>query len=203
MDNINTLFAQYSAVEIVVLLILIGTSIKFISELLDWFIKKARIYFNKEYSSEITQTNLIEKIDEVSLKIDSLSNQISNLEQRVDKTEKSINSLKDKVHDLGNTVNKLDHQIKKTDENVKIVQERLQNQTKSRLIELHHKYMYEYQMIDDIGLQSMEREYLYYKAAGGNTFIDTLMEEVRALPRPTLEGNLKINHTHLMYDENV
>ena len=43
-------------------------------------------------------------------------------------------------------------------------------------------------MIDDIGLQSMERTYFYYKAAGGNTFIDTLMDEVRELPRPALEN---------------
>lgn len=29
----------------------------------------------------------------------------------------------------------------------------------------------------------MERRYLYYKTAGGNSFVDNLMDEVRNLPK--------------------
>ena len=99
----------------------------------------------------------------------------------------SITSLKDKVNALHESVNGLSEQSKKTDDTLIIVQERLQNQARDKLIELHHRYVYEYKMIDDIGLESMERTYLYYKAAGGDTFIDTLMDEARELPRPALE----------------
>lgn len=183
MDNFTTLFTQYSAVEVIYMLILIGLSFKFVSELVDWFKNKGRIYFKKESQQE----NLVEKLDTISSKIDSLSNQISSLETRVDSAESAVHSLKDDVCSLKETVNSLEEQSQKTDESLDLIQKRLQNQARDKLIELHHKYVYEYQMIDDIGLQSMERTYFYYKAAGGNTFIDTLMEEVRELRRPALE----------------
>ena len=184
MDNFTTLFTQYSAVEVIYMLILIGLSFKLVSELVDWFKNKGRVYFKKETQQE----NLVDKLDIISEKLDSLSDQISGLEQRVDSTETAIHSLKDKVKGLTDAATSLEEQSQKTDESLLLVQERLQNQARDRLIELHHKYVYEYQMIDDIGLQSMERTYFYYKAAGGNTFIDTLMDEVRELPRPALEN---------------
>ena len=184
MDNFTTLFTQYSAVEVIYMLILIGLSFKLVSELVDWFKNKGRVYFKKETQQE----NLVDKLDIISEKLDSLSDQISSLEQRVDSTETAIHSLKDKVKGLTDAAASLEEQSQKTDESLNLVQDRLQNQARDRLIELHHKYVYEYKMIDDIGLQSMERTYFYYKAAGGNTFIDTLMDEVRELPRPALEN---------------
>lgn len=63
------------------------------------------------------------------------------------------------------------------------VQERLQENTRSFLIDAHHRFKYEIGGIDDLNLQSMERRYLFYKTAGGDSFIDDLMEEVRKLPR--------------------
>lgn len=184
MDNFTTLFTQYSAVEVIYMLILIGLAFKFVSELVDWFKNKGRVYFKKETQQE----NLVDKLDIISEKLDSLSNQISSLEQRVDSAETAIHSLKDNVNTLTDVAASLEEQSQKTDESLNLVQDRLQNQARDRLIELHHKYVYEYKMIDDIGLQSMERTYFYYKAAGGNTFIDTLMDEVRELPRPALEN---------------
>ena len=64
-----------------------------------------------------------------------------------------------------------------------LVQERLQENTRSYLIDAHHKFCYEIKAIDDLNLQAMERRYLYYKTAGGNSFIDGLMDQVRQLPR--------------------
>ena len=62
----------------------------------------------------------------------------------------------------------------------------MQENTRSYLIDAHHKFCYERKAIDELNLQSMERRYLYYKAAGGDSFIDGLMEEVRKLPRINL-----------------
>ena len=66
---------------------------------------------------------------------------------------------------------------------MKLVQERLQENTRSFLIDAHHKHCYQIKSIDDLTLQSVERRYLYYKTAGGNSFIDGLMDEIRKLPR--------------------
>ena len=80
--------------------------------------------------------------------------------------------------------NKKTHQHQKEiDAAIALVQERLQENTRSYLIEAHHKFCYEVHAIDDLSLQAMERRYLYYKTAGGDSFVDNLMDEVRALPR--------------------
>lgn len=188
MDNFTILITQYSVAEIAILIILLGTSVKFIIELGQWFYKTFQAYFGKQQQEKIDQDGLIEKLDSLGLKIDSLGEKISTLEKRVSTAEGSVKSLKNKVHDMNDAIVSLEEQSQRSEESLDLIQERLQNQARDRLIELHHKYMYEYGMIDDIGLQSMERTYLYYKAAGGNTFIDTLMDEVRALPRPALEN---------------
>jgi hypothetical protein len=62
----------------------------------------------------------------------------------------------------------------------------MQENSRSFLIDAHHKFCYHYKKIDDLNLQSIERRYLYYKTAGGDTFIDHLMEEIRSLPRVTV-----------------
>lgn len=59
----------------------------------------------------------------------------------------------------------------------------MQENARSELLDAHHKFCYQFHKIDDLSLQSLERRYLYYKTAGGDTFIDHLMEEIRALPR--------------------
>lgn len=187
MDNVITLFTQYSAAEVVVLLVLMVAAFKFIGEGLDYIVSKVKAYFKKEQADETQQAQLIAKLDLIDTKIDSLGTQVNNLESRVAQTEVSIALLKDKVHDLGDSIFRLDEQGKKTEGALDLIQKKLQNQARDQLIAWHHKYVYEYKMIDDIGLEAMERTYLYYKAAGGNTFIDTLMDEVRELPRPALE----------------
>ena len=42
-------------------------------------------------------------------------------------------------------------------------------------------------MIDEAALQDIERRYLYYKEAGGDTFIELQMEKLRSLPLVTPE----------------
>ena len=79
---------------------------------------------------------------------------------------------------------------------MKLVQERLQENTRSFLIDAHHRFCYEVKGIDDLNLQSLERRYMFYKTAGGDSFIDDLMDEIRELPRlnyMTVKDALKTN----------
>jgi len=54
---------------------------------------------------------------------------------------------------------------------------------KQSLTKDHHYFCYKLKSIDDYSLDCMERRYSHYKEEGGNSFVQTLMEEVRALPR--------------------
>ena len=77
---------------------------------------------------------------------------------------------------------------------MKITTERLQESTRNYIIDKHHYFCYQIKAIDDLSLQSLERRFLYYKAAGGNSFIDGLMEEIRELPR------LNFQNEQLLHD---
>lgn len=98
----------------------------------------------------------------------------------------TLNDLDSKIDNLNVQNQKIYKKQEQVDATLALVQERMQENSRSFLIDAHHKFCYHYKKIDDLNLQSIERRYLYYKTAGGNTFIDHLMEEIRSLPRVTL-----------------
>ena len=60
---------------------------------------------------------------------------------------------------------------------------------KQSLTKDHHYFCYKLGSIDDYSLDCMQKRYAHYKEEGGNSFIKTLMQEVRALPRKTETQN--------------
>lgn len=52
---------------------------------------------------------------------------------------------------------------------------------KSFIVKEHHYYI-QNGWIDDYSLDAIERRYKHYKEEGGNSFVHTLMAELRALP---------------------
>lgn len=47
----------------------------------------------------------------------------------------------------------------------------------------HHYFCYTLHSIDDYSLDCMERRYSHYTQEGGNSYVHTLMQDVRALPK--------------------
>lgn len=54
---------------------------------------------------------------------------------------------------------------------------------KQSLTKDHHYFCYKLKSIDDYSLDCMEKRYSHYREQGGNSFVQTLMQEVRALPK--------------------
>lgn len=162
-ESLELLFSQYSFESLILLFILLLVCFKFVGELWDYFYAKLRKFFNTTNEKDRCHKELMDNIDE----------------------------LKDGVSNLGVLIGGLDDRLAAVEKDLTHTKERLQENTRNNIIDAHHKYVYQTKVIDDIGLQSIERQYLYYKTAGGNSFIDGLMEEVRHLP--------KVN----MYDANV
>lgn len=54
---------------------------------------------------------------------------------------------------------------------------------KAWITEKHHHFCYENKYIDDYSLDCIEKRYAHYVDEGGNSFISTLMEEIRNLPK--------------------
>ena len=152
---IEQLLSQYSIETLIILIALLGFSIKAMSELWEWFYNKFKEHFSFRTQRDQDHQQLIEEIKELS---------------------SDIKATKAEVHQLENNMSQFSDQMK-------ITTERLQENARNYIIDKHHYFCYQVKTIDDLSLQSLERRFLYYKAAGGNSFIDGLMEEIRELPR--------------------
>lgn len=163
---IEQLLSQYSIETLVILVALLGFSIKAMSELWEWFYNKFKEHFSFRTQRDQDHQQLIEQIKE-------LSNSIKATQEEVQLLENNMNQFSDQM---------------------KITTERLQENARNYIIDKHHYFCYQVKAIDDLSLQSLERRFLYYKAAGGNSFIDGLMEEIRELPR------LNFQNEQLLHD---
>ena len=155
MGMIEQLLSQYSIETLIILIALLGFSIKVMSELWEWFYNKFKEHFSFRTQRDQDHQQLIEEIKELS---------------------SDIKATKAEIHRLENNMSQFSDQMK-------ITTERLQENARNYIIDKHHYFCYQVKAIDDLSLQSLERRFLYYKAAGGNSFIDGLMEEIRELPR--------------------
>ena len=54
---------------------------------------------------------------------------------------------------------------------------------KAWITEQHHYFCYELKYIDDFSLDCIERRYTHYRHEGGNSFVDSLMVDLRSLKK--------------------
>lgn len=160
MEAIQDLLANYSIESLILLLLVVGIALKFIIDLTSYFYNKLKGHFSKKHEQEHEKDEIFEMLN--------------NIKKKVEENEQSIKKINEKLTTL--------------EEQVDLVTERLQENTRSWIIDKHHYFCFEIGGIDDFNLQSLERRFLYYKAAGGNSYIDGLMEEIRNLPKITIAG---------------
>ncbi len=155
MSDIVSLFSQHSLEELIVLIVLILVATQGIWKILEFFFDKFEIHTGK-------------KIDGIKWK-EQLTESLSDIGEKINQLFEQNKTTHEKQEQLENTVS--------------LLQERMQENTRSYLIDAHHRFCYNLKKIDDLNLESLERRYLYYKSSGGDTFIDNLMNEIRELPR--------------------
>lgn len=97
---------------------------------------------------------------------------------------------KDPVEDIESKINQLfeiqerqDTEMEKILNAVELFLESDRNNIKSWIVEKHHHFCYEVKAIDYFSLESIERKYEHYKKEDGNSYVTTLMEELKALPK--------------------
>lgn len=155
MGVIQDLLSQHSLESIILLVLMVAFSMKGIIDL--------RNFFASHFEQRVKDRT---KLDE----------QNKQLAQQVELLMKSQENLTAEVKDLHQRLDTIERTISR-------IMERNQEQARSWIIDKHHQYCYNEQKITDQELEAIERRYLYYKSEGGNSYIDTLMNDIRALPR--------------------
>lgn len=82
-----------------------------------------------------------------------------------------------------NTLESHNQQIEKMSKAIDILIASDKDDIKSWITEKYHYFCYELGYIDDYNYQCIEARYKHYKEEDGNTFIDSFMEDIRALPK--------------------
>lgn len=151
----QTLLQNYSIAEIILFLVIAAVAIRGLVTFFDWAIDRLRKVFDKEYKEKTEKETLQNRLAEGSRIMSDLTAEQSNIKTEVKDMKKDINILKDS--------NK--------------------NDIKAWLTEKHHYFCYEKGWIDYYSMSCCEDRYHDYKVSGGNTFVDELMKDLRALPK--------------------
>ena len=121
-----------------------------------------------------------EVMDWAYLKLKKYFNLKSQKEEKMDDVIERLDRIEKRSIDR-------DVRVSSIESNIALIQERLQDSTRSYIIDKYHYYVQELGVIDEAALQDIERRYLYYKNAGGDTFIELQMDKLRGLPIVTPE----------------
>lgn len=194
MDALVTLLSQFSIESIIITLVMFLAAVKVVGELLNWCYEKIKQHFNWKTQEDNRHSELMENFNE--LKIRNKQNEEENLrrDKLIEKISNQLDEQDKKTADMVKTLTAQTNELTNLKNRVQTLTDRVQDSTKAYIIDKHHHFVYQVKAIDDMSLQELERRFVYYKAAGGNTFIDGLMEEVRDLPKVTVE-QMRLNQT--------
>lgn len=194
MDALVTLLSQFSIEGIIITLVMFLAAVKVVGELLNWCYEKIKHHFNWKTQEDNRHNELMENFNE--LKVCNKQNEAENLrrDKLIEKISSQLDEQDKKTADMVKTLTAQTNELTNLKDRVQTLTDRVQDSTKAYIIDKHHHFVYQVKAIDDMSLQELERRFVYYKAAGGNTFIDGLMEEVRDLPKVTVE-QMRLNQT--------
>lgn len=88
-----------------------------------------------------------------------------------------------KPEQLEKTVQELKDAMQKLTKNVDMLIQSDKDAIKSFIVKQHHFFCYEKKEIDLQNLDCIEKRYNHYKEEGGNSYIETLMKDLRELPK--------------------
>lgn len=149
------LLQRYPVSQILIFIVLLALAIKGVISFIDWANEKIKKAFNKQYK-KIDDKKAIEE------KIEQDRQLILSLQKQQQETEKVIKNLVEKIDIL-------------------IASDR--DDIRSYITREHHYFCYQKKWIDDFSLDCIEKQYAHYVDEGGNSFIKTFMEQLRALPK--------------------
>lgn len=150
----DALLAQYSITQIITFIVLLSIAIKGIVSFLDWAGARIREKIHKE-----------DRPIDIEKKLDIIE----------DTHCKHITALKEKDEELQSKLNLLTDKI-----NLLIDSDR--NAIKAWITEQYYKFT-EKGSIDTYSLNCIELRFKHYLRENGNSFIETLVKEIRELPK--------------------
>lgn len=120
--------------------------------------------------------SFLQQIKHYTKKIVYKSDESDKIKENLKQQELEIKDLKSSIQQI----NKL----------IRLLIESDKDDIKAFITRQHHYFVYQKGWIDDYSLDCIEQRYSHYENQGGNSFIASLMKELRALPKqPPTQNN--------------
>lgn len=120
--------------------------------------------------------SFLQQIKHYTKKIVYKSDESDKIKENLKQQEVEIKDLKSSIQQI----NKL----------IRLLIESDKDDIKAFITRQHHYFVYQKGWIDDYSLDCIEQRYSHYESQGGNSFIASLMKELRALPKqPPTQNN--------------
>lgn len=149
------LLQRFSLSDILMVTIFLALAVKSLISFFDWSYNRWQKIFNKEHSK-------LSKKQELERRLRHGSQIMNSLKENQERNNQYIRDLSAKIDML------IDSD---------------KDDIKSYITREHHYFCYQKGWIDDFSLDCCERRYQHYSDEGGNSFIGSFMEQLRALPK--------------------
>lgn len=160
------LLVKYSISEIIIFVIILAFAVKEFVTFIDW----GRDRIRRSYEEK---NKTIEQHKELKDEI------------------KDLNGLYQEKERIDNAFTRIDCAIGKINGQIEMLVESDKESIKAYITEKHHFFVYTQGWIDDYSLECLERRFAVYRQEHGNSFVCTLMEEIRELPKQAPESSAK------------
>ena len=158
------LLATFSIEQIIIYTIMLCLTIKGGVDFVYWVKEKYQQKFNKDHA-QLSKQEMLE--DHYKKCVDQHSESVE-----------KYNNLENKIDCLSDTINK---KIDKIENSLVLLTNSSKNDIKAWIVETHHKCAEE-GYIDDFTKDIIEKRFEDYTKLGGNSYVRTLVEEMRAMP---------------------
>ena len=164
------LLKEYSIGQILILLAMIALAVKEIVEFKKWIKINNQEKFEEGYDRK-QKDIILEKYKETNEEMQKrMANCYSSIEGKIDGLAEDMSKRMDGM-----------------EEQLKILADSDMHDIKSWIVEKHHIYIKK-GWIDDFSMDIVEKRYSDYVKEGGNSYIHTLVEELRTLPHKPPEN---------------
>lgn len=149
------LLQHYSISEIFLFIVLLALAFKGIVTFFEWLQERIKKAFNIKFGKISEKERMNKKIEDGEI----FMNELREHQKQNDETLQGLSK-------------KIDMLVESDRDDIK-----------AYITKEHHKFCYDKGWIDDFSLDCLEKRFKHYADEGGNSFICSFMQELRALPK--------------------
>lgn len=171
------LISHYALTDIVTFVVLLSLAIKGAVEFWDWAWKRIKGTVKKSEEVQDFKKEFLEKLSETEEGIREMFNKEA-------ETRNQERDLRDKqIREIHKTQEEDREKINHLYQSVGILIDSDKDDIKAWITEKHHYFVNVLGEIDNYSLDCIEKRFQHYKDENGNSFIEDLVEDLRALPK--------------------